>query len=68
MTTTVDAIYEGGKIILPQPLSLPERTRVRVIIESRDSEREAWLKLSEESLTKIWNNDPDDIFNELLEK
>ncbi len=68
MTTKVDAIYEGGKIILPQPLSLPERTRVRVIIESRDSEREAWLKLSEESLTKIWNNDPDDIFNELLEK
>ena len=67
MTTTVDAIYEQGKLVLPQPLSLPEKSRVRVTIEC-DSEREAWLKLSEEALTKVWNNDPDDIFNELLKK
>ena len=68
MTTTVDAIYENGKLVLPQPLSLPEKSRVRVTIESTDGEREAWLKLSEESLGKTWNNDADDIFNELLSK
>ena len=68
MTTTVDAIYEHGKLVLPQPLSLPEKSRVRVTIESDDPEREAWLKLSEESLTKVWDNAPDDIFNELLKK
>ena len=51
MTTTVDAIYEHGKLLLPKPLSLPEKTRVRVTIES-DTERETWLKLSEETLTK----------------
>ena len=67
MTTTVEAIYENGKLLLPEPLSLPERSRVRVTIES-DSEREAWLKLSEESLTKVWDNDADDVFNELLPK
>lgn len=67
MTTTVDAIYEGGKIVLPRPLSLPEKTQVRVTIES-DSDRDAWLKLSEESLNKAWDNDADDVFNELLKK
>ena len=67
MTTTVDAIYELGKLVLPRPLSLPEKSRVRVTIET-DAERDAWLKLSEESLTKVWDNDDDDVFNELLQK
>ena len=67
MTTTIDAIYEHGKLLLPKPLSLPERSRVRVTIES-DTEREAWLKLSEEALRKTWGNDADDVFNELLKK
>ncbi len=67
MTTNVEAIYEHGKLLLSQPLSLPEKSRVRVTIES-DTEREAWLKLSEESLSKTWGNDADDVFNELLKK
>ena len=67
MTTTVEAIYEHGKLHLPKPLSLPEKSRVRVTIES-DTERETWLKLSEESLLKTWGNDADDVFNELLAK
>jgi predicted DNA-binding antitoxin AbrB/MazE fold protein len=66
MTTTVDAIYENGRIILPRPLSLPENAPVRVTIEAGDTEREAWLKLSEESLLKTWDNHGDDVFNELL--
>lgn len=68
MTTTVDAIYESGKLVLPRPLSLPEKTHVRVTIETTDPEREAWLKLSEDSLTKVRDDDADDVFNELLEK
>jgi predicted DNA-binding antitoxin AbrB/MazE fold protein len=67
VTTTIDAIYEHGKLLLPKPLSLPEKTRVRVTIES-DTERETWLKLSEEALMKTWGNDADDVFNELLKK
>lgn len=51
----MDAIYENGKLVLQQPLPLPERTHVRVTIES-DTERAAWLKLSEQSLTKVWGN------------
>jgi predicted DNA-binding antitoxin AbrB/MazE fold protein len=68
MVTTVDAIYENGNLVLSQPLSLPEKSHVRVTIQAADVEREAWLKLSEESLAKTWSNDADDVFNELLEK
>jgi predicted DNA-binding antitoxin AbrB/MazE fold protein len=68
MTTTVEAIYEHGKLVLPRPLSLPEKSHVRVTIESGDTERESWLKLSEESLLKTWSHPDDDVFNELLAK
>lgn len=73
MTTTVDAIYEDGKLVLRQPLPLPEKARVRVTVETNDAgqsdtERTAWLKVSEQSLLKAWDNADDDVFNELLEK
>ena len=72
MTTTLEAIYENGKLVLPQPLPLPEKSHVVVTIEtpetSSDPERAAWLKLSEASLLRAWNNADDDVFNELLSK
>ena len=37
MTTTVDAIYEKGKLVLQRPLSLPEKSHVRVTIETADA-------------------------------
>ncbi len=67
MTTTVEAIYEQGKLLLQQSLPLPEKSHVRVTIES-DVDRDAWLKLSEESLLKTWSQPDDDVFNELLSK
>jgi predicted DNA-binding antitoxin AbrB/MazE fold protein len=51
MTTTVDAIYEHGKLILPQPLSLPEKARVRVTIESSEAKRET---VSQEKTFTKW--------------
>ena len=72
MTTTLQAIYENGKLVLPQPLPLPENAHVRVTIETElavsDAERAAWLELSEQSLMRAWDNPADDIFNELLKK
>jgi predicted DNA-binding antitoxin AbrB/MazE fold protein len=73
MTTTVEAIYEDGVLKLPGRLPLPERTHVKVTIDSttahcQDIERDAWLKLSEEALTVTWDNPKDDVFNELLQK
>ena len=66
VTTTIDAFYENGKLVLLKLLSLPERSRVRVTIESAEGEREASLKLSEESLKKTWDNSAAAVFNELL--
>jgi Protein of unknown function DUF104 len=72
MTTTVEAIYEGGKLVLPNPLPLPDKAHVMVTIETQlpgsDAERAAWLEISEKSLMKAWDNSADDIFNELLKK
>ena len=71
MTTTVEAIYENGMLKLPAPLPLPEKAHVTVTIQSdtvSDTERGAWLKLSEDALTKSWDNPDDDAFNELLKK
>ena len=71
MTTTVQAIYENGRLTLPQPLPLPEKTSVRVTIDSNDvsdATRSAWLKLSEESLTRTWDNPDDAAFDALLQE
>lgn len=72
MSTTLEAIYENGKLLLSRPLPLPERAQVRITIETAESatetERAAWLKLSEQSLLKTWDNPGDDVFNDLLKK
>lgn len=68
MTTAVEAIYEDGLLRPLQPLHLPEHTRVMVSVETldHDTERAAWLAQSERRLREVWDNDDDDVFNELL--
>jgi len=68
MTTAVEAIYEGGLLRPLQPLPLPEHTHVRLSVETLpgDPERPAWLAQSERRLREVWDNDADDVFNELL--
>ena len=68
MTTAVEAIFEGGLLRPLQPLSLPGRAHVRLSIETLpdDAERAAWLAQSERRLRELWENDADDVFNELL--
>ncbi len=67
MTTTVEAIYENGTLKLPCLLPLEDKAHVLVSLQSKEAgEREAWLKKSEENLTKVWDNTADDVFNELL--
>lgn len=65
----MNAIYEGGQLRLLQTLSLPEHTLVQVRVDTvePDAERAEWLAQSERSLSKVWDNDADDVYNELLE-
>lgn len=67
MTTTVEALYEDGKLILRQRLPLPDKSQVLVTVES-DTERAAWLRVSEQALTETWDNHPDDVFDDLLKE
>ena len=70
MSATVEATYEDGVLRLAQPLALPNHARVTVTVdlskEPADGERAEWLEASEAALRKIWDNDADDVFNELL--
>ena len=71
MTQTLAAIYENGMLKLSAPLPLPDNSHVTVTVESElmvaeDVERGHWLKASEVTLTKTWDNSADDVFNELL--
>jgi len=68
MSGAVDAIYQNGLLQLLAPLPLPEHTRVRVAVElvSDDPERSEWLAQSQSQLETVWDNDADDVFNELL--
>jgi predicted DNA-binding antitoxin AbrB/MazE fold protein len=71
MTKTFAAIYENGVLKLPEALPLPEHSLVTVTIESElrveeDPERSLWLKASEDTLAKAWDNSSDDVFNDLL--
>lgn len=70
MSTTLEAVYEGGLLRLTRPLPLPEHSRVTVTVQTPedDAERLLWLQASEESLRKTWDNQADDVFNELLKK
>jgi len=41
MTTTVEAIYEDGILLLPRPLSRPEKSHVRLTVESEPEQEDA---------------------------
>lgn len=71
MTTTVEAIYEDGRLRPLEPLALPEHARVRLSFETvavadPDLDRAAWLAQSERRLTGVWDNPDDDVYNALL--
>ena len=68
MTTAVEAIYENGVLRPLQPLALPEHAHVRLSVQTLpdDADRAEWLAQSERRLREVWDNEPDEVFNELL--
>jgi len=67
MEAVVEAIYESGHLRLLTPLQLPEHARVTVRIASDDTpERAAWLAQGERRLRSVWDNEADEVFNDLL--
>ena len=66
MLNTVKAVVRKGKIELIEQINLPEGAEVLVTILSE--EEQFWTDASEPSLSKIWNNEEDDINEQLLKK
>ena len=64
----LQAVYEGGNLRLLEPLELAEHTVVQVSLEigQDDMERRAWLDQGQWSLMSVWDNEADDIYNDLL--
>jgi predicted DNA-binding antitoxin AbrB/MazE fold protein len=68
MTTPVRAVYEAGTLRLLDPLDLDEHAVVRISVEPdlSDGERAEWLEQNQRILTRVWDNEADDIYNVLL--
>ena len=68
MITVVEAVYEDGCLRLPEPLPLREHTRVTVSVSPLDdrSERDEWLMQSERRLREVWDNQADNVYNDLI--
>lgn len=64
MLTTLWATVRQGKIELLQDAELPEGGQVLVTLLP-DSESEFWLQASQSSLDHIWNNEEDDVYDQL---
>lgn len=69
-STVRNTVYEGGLLRPLQPLPLPEHTQVRISVETLpiDAERTEWLNQSKRRLLAVWDNDADDVYNELLSR
>jgi hypothetical protein len=66
----VKAKFDGKRVIFPKDFKPPARREVIVVFEDESSssdeqEREMWLKASEEALKKAWDNEEDDVYNDL---
>ncbi|MDZ4286729.1 MAG: antitoxin AF2212-like protein [Prosthecobacter sp.] len=67
MTITMEAIYENGLLRPLSPLPLPDQARVRLAVDDLDGvERTECLAQSQDGLSAVWDNDGDEVFNELL--
>ncbi|MEY4168902.1 MAG: hypothetical protein RIR52_2726 [Acidobacteriota bacterium] len=66
MLNTVRAVVKEGRIELLENVNLPEGVEVLVTILSEDEK--FWMEASEPSLSTIWNNAEDDIYEQLLER
>ena len=70
MNLAIKAIYEGGQLRPLEPLELAEHTVVQISLETGqdDVERREWLAQGERALMNTWDNEADDVYNDLLTK
>ncbi|MEB3215050.1 MAG: hypothetical protein VKN72_02170 [Nostocales cyanobacterium 94392] len=68
MLKSVWATVRNGKIELLEDIELSEGTKVLITLIFDQDEQQFWLTTSEKSLNKVWDNQEDEIYAELLKK
>ena len=63
---TVKAIIKERRIELLEPVDIPEETELLVTIHADDAG--FWLRTSASSLAAVWDNEEDDIYEQLLKR
>ena len=66
MLNTIKAVVKDGQIELLERIEIPEGTAILVTVLADDED--FWLKASESSLASVWDNDADDIYEQLLDR
>ncbi len=66
MLNTVRAIIRKGRIELLEDIQFPEGAELLVTILPQE-ETDFWMKASQSSLAKVWDNSEDDVYAKLLE-
>ncbi|MBS1790948.1 MAG: hypothetical protein JST85_24765 [Acidobacteria bacterium] len=64
MLNTVRAIFKEGRIQLLEEIELSEGTEI--LVTPLTEEPSFWFQASQPSIDKIWNNDEDDVYAELV--
>lgn len=64
---TIEAVVKNGQIVPLGDVELEEGSRVLVTLSDNNG-RDFWMAATEESLKKIWDNEEDDVYAELLTK
>jgi len=67
MIKHIHAIYEKGQILLEPNSGIPENSTVYISYKD-DSKDDFFMNSSEYSLDKIWANEEDDVYEQLLKK
>ena len=62
----VKAIFDGERIVLPQEANSEKPGEVLIIFpETIEADDDFWLRVKNESLKKVWDNDEDAIYDSL---
>lgn len=65
MIRTIWAEVRNGKVQLTEKVEVPEGTKALVTFLS-DDENQFWMRASQLSADDVWNNEEDDIYEELF--
>lgn len=68
MLKTIKTKYRRGILKVPENFNIPDNSTVFISYAESDETDSGILQSSESYLDKIWNNNEDDIYEQLLNK